>query len=644
MDVQRFLGLYVSETHEHVRLLHGSLLAIEARSDGAAVDEAFRAAHTLKGLSAAMSFTTVADLAHALEDRLTEVRAGLVTPAPALIDEMLALADRIEAAIAQAVAAHGEGEPAHVAATASAAMALGAAGAVGVVGVVGAVGGDVQAPGRGGSTVDIAAPGVPQAAGAADALVLPAGAVRVAVVRLRQDAPLKPVRAMLIMRALEGVTGVIGSEPSEFGDAFEGEFRIYLTGAADVAATRAAVIGAGEVETVEVLEGSAVAAVASPRDAGAHAHAPRQLRVDVDRLDVLADDIGELTLMLGRLQPATGLPPDAADTIDRVASAVDRLQHDLMRLRMVPLRQAFERLPRVVRDAARALDRDVELVVAGDDVEVDRAIVDEIADPLVHLLRNAVGHGIEPAEERIAAGKPTRGRIDVRAERERSSVRIVVSDDGRGVRIERVIERALAAGLIEPADARALGDEALLRLLSRPGMSTAEAVSGVSGRGVGMDVVVSRVRGMGGAIDMRSEAGAGTTFSIRLPISLALTPALRVRVGGEDYAIPLTHISEAVELHDAEAAAVHVRGEPVPLVRLGALLRIDGGAGARAAVIAGTGFRRAALAVDELVGREQILVKGFDAATGTLPYFSGATLLADGRPALVLDPLSVIPG
>jgi two-component system chemotaxis sensor kinase CheA len=300
----------------------------------------------------------------------------------------------------------------------------------------------------------------------------------------------------------------------------------------------------------------------------------------------------------------------------------------------------------VVRDAARRTGKDVALEIRGEEIELDRAILNEIGEPLVHLLRNAVDHGIEAAPARKRARKPARGRIVLEAERERSSVRIVLQDDGAGVDRKRVVARAKAAGLLAPEASPDLPDEELFRLLSSPGFSTAEQVSDVSGRGVGLDTVVSRIRALGGAVEMHSESGRGTRFSLRLPITLALVRALRVRVGGEDYAIPLTHITEAVALTGTEREhgreRVAVREERLPLVRLREVLQVRGPGQETAAVVAELGERRAALAVDELVGHEQILVKSFDPSPGTLPVFSGATLLEDGRPALVLDPLSVM--
>jgi two-component system chemotaxis sensor kinase CheA len=594
MDLRRFVDLYASETHENIRLLQRSLVEFETDAGTAAVAEAFRAAHTLKGISAAMGYQTVADLAHSLEDRLDAVRAGRLQPDADTVDALLAAADELEEAIAAAIQAGPSGSADD-------------AGSAEVV---------EERAGR-----QAAAPG---------------GTAIVVHVRLRPDAPIKAARATLILRALAGMPGLLGSDPDQFDDDFDGRLRLFLDASADAGAAATAIRSAGDVDDVQIQTPAPAASPAATQT--------RQVRVDGKRLDGLADGLGELSVLYTRLQRAD-VPPQASDMIDRLGTVLGELEHEMRALRMVPLREVFERLPRVVRDAARTVGREIELVLEGDDVELDRAILDEIGEPLVHLLRNAVDHGIESGAARVTAGKPARGRIRVSAEQERGSVRIVVEDDGAGVSAVRMAAKARAAGLYERPEPPAT-DEELFRLMSMPGLSTADVVSAVSGRGVGMDVVVNRVRALGGAIDMKTRAGVGTTFRMRLPITLAVAQALRVRVGGEDYAIPLTHVSEAVELDDttgdAAADLLFVRSQAIPLVRLRRVLRVTGEGREVAAVIAEIGDRRAALAVDELVGREQILVRTFDAVAGMLPFFSGATLLADGRPALVLDPLSVI--
>jgi two-component system chemotaxis sensor kinase CheA len=547
------------------------------------------------------------------------VRDNSGRAAPELIDELLLESDALEREVALAVATippqldDGSGDDG--AGTAGATLPQAVAGA--------------RAPGR-------------------DAVSVPAGTVQVLTVQLRADAAIKSARALLVLRAVQAQTAVLGSQPAPLPPEFDGTLHVFLDGTADPEVARAAALDAGEVADATLWRPDEGAGAERPPAARATngARSGRQVRVEERRLDGLAEGIGELSVLRNRLRHAGAPGGAAAAMIDRMGGLLGELQAAVLAMRMVPLSEAFERLPRVVRDAARSTGKDVELEVRGETIELDRAILHEIGEPLVHLLRNAVDHGIETPAARARAGKPERGRIVLEAERERSSVRIVLEDDGAGVDRVRVVAKGRAAGLLPPDGPAELADEELFRVLSSPGFSTAEQVSEVSGRGVGLDTVVSRIRALGGAVDMHSETGTGTRFSLRLPITLALVRALRVRVGGEDYAIPLTHITEALELGETEDEVgrerVRVRDDSLPLVRLRQVLQVPGPERERAAVVAELGERRAALAVDELVGHEQILVKGFDAAPGTLPVFSGATLLDDGRPALVLDPLSVM--
>jgi two-component system chemotaxis sensor kinase CheA len=374
----------------------------------------------------------------------------------------------------------------------------------------------------------------------------------------------------------------------------------------------------------------------------------RLVRVDQNKLDHVGGGVGELSVLHSRLNELARGNLAFERIVDRLGVLVDELQDAVLAMRMVPTGDVFDRFNRLVRDVARSVGKDIDFQIEGRDIEVDRSILDEIVEPLVHLLRNAVDHGIEGPVGRIEAEKAPRGRLTLRALRERSSVIIEVEDDGRGIDAENVIAQARKAGIPVQADSNTIMPDELLRILSHPGFSTAEHVTDVSGRGVGMDAVLTRIRALGGAINLNTQPGQGTTFRIRLPITLAVAQALRVRVAGEDYAIPLTHVAEALLLENSVVQqrggreVVRLRGELLPLIRLRRVLGSEDNEVESAAVVAEVGERRSALAVDELVGREQILVKEFDGAVGTLPIFSGVTLLADGKPALVLDPLSVV--
>jgi two-component system chemotaxis sensor kinase CheA len=310
----------------------------------------------------------------------------------------------------------------------------------------------------------------------------------------------------------------------------------------------------------------------------------------------------------------------------------------------------FERFPRLVRDLSRDLGKRIRFDVEGEEIELDRSILDEIGDPLLHLIRNAADHGIERPEARVAAGKPPEGRIQLVAARERNSVVLRVSDDGRGIDRAAILAKARREDGAPGADGEALTDDALLRVLARPGFSTAQAVSGVSGRGVGVDVAMTRVRLLGGTLEIRSEVGKGTTFQIRVPLTLAIVRALLADAGGERYAVPLAYVAETVDFDPRAVTALRsrealvVRERVIPTVHLRDLVasRERPAPSRRPTVILEVGERRTALVVDALLGQQDIVVAPFDAPRGMPPYVGGATILADGAPALVLDAAALL--
>jgi two-component system chemotaxis sensor kinase CheA len=602
MELDSYIDLYLAETQENLRLLNQALLGLESGGAIGELDEAFRAAHTIKGTAAMMGFPQVAEIAHALEDLLEELRTGDRVVDSTLIDELFAAVDLLE------------------------------------------------------RTNEVVVTG---AAPEQERVTL--------VVRVEFEAAcvLKAARAAVVQRNLTRLAEVIGTVPASLDDDFDGSFQLFLVSGADRGELENAVRTAGEVADVEIAEALGVdvaaaleaAASGAREDGGAGAKADqggagsgtrRFLRIDAEHLGRLGDGVADLGILCGRLESIAArlADPTLVGLVEGVRRRVSDLEHTTLEARLVPVGEVFHRFPRLVRDTATALGKRVEFRLEGQEIEADRQVLEEVADPLVHLLRNAVDHGIGTPEEREAVGKPPRGVLVLRAVRERASIRIDIEDDGRGVPRERVVEKAQALGIFSGKGP--VGDEELLRLLSHPGFTTAGEVTGVSGRGVGLDAVVNRIRSLGGAVMLKTEASRGTTFGLRLPSNLTMTQSLRVLVGGEDYAIPLTHVAEVVEL---EALAVKktrgrerltLRGEELPLIRMGRVLQVAEQGAERAAVVVEVGDRRHALAVDELVGREQIVVKSFIVAAGTLPIFSGATLLADGRPALVLDPVSVL--
>jgi two-component system, chemotaxis family, sensor kinase CheA len=337
-----------------------------------------------------------------------------------------------------------------------------------------------------------------------------------------------------------------------------------------------------------------------------------------------------------------------APVAERIGRLVTDMQAEIMQARMSPVGEVFERYPRLVRDLARDLGKQARFESEGGEIELDRAVLDEIGDPLLHLIRNAVDHGLEPAAERVAAGKPAEGRISVSAARERNSVAIRVSDDGRGVDRTRIMARGIREGLI-PTDTERLTDDLLLRVLARPGFTTAERVSGVSGRGVGVDVAATRVRALGGTLTVTSEVGKGTTFTVRVPLTLAIVRALLTGVGTERYAVPLAYVAETVEFDRRAVTAVRdreslvVRNEAIPTVHLRQLVALAGEAPVRRpSIILEVGERRAALVVDRLLGQQDIVIEPFEGPRGMPSFVGGATILADGAPALILDAAALV--
>jgi two-component system chemotaxis sensor kinase CheA len=377
----------------------------------------------------------------------------------------------------------------------------------------------------------------------------------------------------------------------------------------------------------------------------------RQIRMDARRLDAIMNLVGELVVARGRLGELAdaGDDPELKAVTARIGRVTSDLYGEVVQARLTPVWQILDRFPRIVRDLARQLGRRVRFEVEGEETQLDRAILDEIGEPLLHLLRNAVDHGIEAPEERQRKGKPEEGLIRIVAASDRSTVILRVSDDGRGVDRARVLAAARAAGLVT-AGVAGLEDDDLLRVLARPGFSTATRVTDVSGRGMGMDAALSRVRALGGSVDLTTAPGEGTTFTLRLPMTLAIVRALLAQVGDERYAIPISGVSETVEYRRERAVPREggegfvLREELLPMVQLRDRLGVTSARppGRQPAIILEVGERRAAVVVDALIGQQEIVVEPFDAPKGMLPVFSGATILGDGVPALIVDPAALV--
>src|SRR6266566_79856 len=378
---------------------------------------------------------------------------------------------------------------------------------------------------------------------------------------------------------------------------------------------------------------------------------PRHIRIDSRRLDTLMNVVGELVIARDHVaQIAVRLGDEELVEATRHASQiVSTLQNEIMTSRMVPVWQVFERFPRVVRDTARSLGKEVEFKIEGKEIELDRSMLDEMGEPVLHLLRNSLDHGIEPPADRVTAGKPRVATLILTAERDRATVLIRVTDDGRGIDQTRVLPRAKKMGLVDQ-DTTKLSEQELVAIISRPGFSTAEKVTEISGRGVGFDIVANRVRGLGGSLEVHTDAGLGTSVSMRLPLTLAISRALLAKVDKEVYAIPLTHVLETFNLsqpmlfESKGRQVVAIRDDLFPAIWLRERVGLPDppNAASGQVVLIELAERRAALIVDEFVGQQEIVVKQFDGVNGSKTLFSGATILGDGSPALIVDASSLL--
>jgi len=580
-------------------------------------------------MSATMGYAGVAELSHELETVLDAVRAGARPLDAELLDLCFRAADLLEMCLDAAVGGR-DG-------------AIATAWLVQRLRAVSASASDARSSER---------------------IAAPPGAGTVVRVTLAPNTPLRGVRAFLVVNVARGlgeVTAIAPALEELQSEQFDREFVVRIRTEQSDAEIERAIRSAGDVAHVQIgedrrdaLPGRA-SSLLTAIDAGAEtipvgsSAARRHVRVDLRRLDALMNLIGELVVARGRLQACASsfANPELTDCVADASRLILDLRDEITASRMVPAWQVFDRFPRVVRDLAHTLGKELEFSIDGKDIELDRSMLDEIADSLVHLLRNAIDHGIETPAERLAAGKPPTGRLRLSAARERSAAVIRVTDDGRGIDRRRVLARAREDGLVG-ASTTELSDEELFHIITRPGFSTADQITDVSGRGVGFDVVHTRARGLGGAMDIKSVAGEGTSVMLRLPLTLAIVRAVLTRVADETYAIPAAHVSESVELNEGSVCRVQgrdvirLRGDLLPLVRLRRLVGLpphfdDGTADLELAIIVDLGDRFIGIAVDDVIGQDEIVVKPFDSVRDGLTIFGGATLLADGSPALIMD-------
>lgn len=675
MDTNQYMEMFLDESREHLDSLDDGLMTLEKDpSELSILNDIFRNAHTLKGMSATMGYTKIAELTHDMENILDALRKEQMEVTEDIVDTLLKCGDSLR----QMVESIGEGGSEDVVDISEVAAKLSA-----------------LLKGESTSAAPAAAPSPAKAAPAeldnsmeysdtdrevikkAKDSGLQAFHVKVTLV---ENCILKSARSYMVMNTLDQMGDVIKSVPPAEDleqEKFEHSFDVAVVTDAEAKAIEEALMSISEIEKVEVTDAAkemeaaaapspAPAANALPVPAASKATVPadkktkalapekklksgQSVRVDIEKLDTLLNLVGELVINKVRLGQigTTHRLTELTETLEQMDRVTTDLQTVVMKVRMVPVGQVFNRFPRMVRDLAKELDKDINLTIEGEETELDRTVIDEIGDPLMHLLRNSLDHGVEHPDEREAKGKPRTGEVGLIARHEGNNVVIMVTDDGSGIDAEVIRRKAVEKGMISQDEADNLSDADAVRLIFLPGFSTAEKITDVSGRGVGMDVVRSKIESLGGHVDVETKIDEGSVFKIKLPLTLAIIQALLVRVEQEMYAIPLGSIDRTINITQEDIKTVQnkevivLRGQIIPIIRLGDVLNVPREEGEEHddifVVVVHIGERKAGIVVDTLIGQQEIVIKTLGKLLAGLKVISGATVLGDGRVALILD-------
>lgn len=701
MDVSQYLEIFIDESNEHLQSLSDQLIILEKEPDNSdTINEIFRAAHSLKGMAGTMGYKRMQNLTHDMENVFSEVRNGNMKVNSNLVDVLFQCLDALETYVTNIRETHDEGTDDNEPIIKALNDFIASEGKED----------DTAPQNKQEENQTKSQETAPSAEDNSkyNNVVLAdfeKNAVNEAlkkglhIYKLRisvdENCILKAARAFLVFKNLEGHGEVIKSEPSVQDiedEKFDFDFGIIVVTAekfddivtiiknvseikevsgeeitvpypeeqlANVAYSKEEKQGNTEANTAntpaKTSAASASAGKKSPAASGKSGNSvSHTVRVDIEKLDVLMNLVSELIIAKNGLVSASNVEDEGSnatnqsfsDQIEYLERVTTNLHESVMKVRMMPIESVFSRFPRMIRDLNKKLDKKMELYMSGEDTELDRTVIDEIGDPIMHLLRNSADHGLESAEIRRERGKNEVGSIFLNAFQEGNNVVIEVRDDGNGIDVERVKAKAVEKGTITQEQADAMTDKEAVDLLFRPSFSTAEKVTDVSGRGVGLDVVKSKIEALGGDVDVKTKYGEGSTFSIRLPLTLAIIQALMVKLGDEKYAISLGSIdtiedipvSEIKYVHAKEV--IHLRDNVIPLIRLRDLLDVPGEPEDMdniTVVVVRKGDKQAGLVVDSLIGQMEIVIKSLGKYIRINKMISGATILGDGSVALIID-------
>ena len=685
MDVSQYLEIFIDESSEHLQTLSDCIMVLEKEPDNKdTINEVFRAAHSLKGMAGTMGFKRMQHLTHDMENVFQEVRSERISVDSSMIDLLFKCLDAIDQYIENVKNSSDEGTEDNE--------------------LIIKELNDFIAKANG-QAVEEAAPATNEGSAEEEnentseelqinlnedemdtvkSSIEGGQKVYGVKVTVSKECLLKAARAFLVFRAVEEFGQIIVYHPSSQDiedEKFEQDFGFYIATNEDEDKIVAAVKSVSEIESVLVKEVSltetqqeevpapvveekkeepqkaqetAPAPVSqknAPKKAAAKPVTNRTVRVDIEKLDALMNQVSELIIAKNSLVSISGTDGSNSsqtfhEQIEYLERITTNLHESVMKVRMVPIESVVSKFPRMIRDLSRSLNKKMELIMTGEDTELDRTVVDQIGDPLQHLLRNSADHGLEPNDVRKKNGKSEVGQIYLNAFQEGNNVIIQVGDDGNGIDTEAVKRKALEREIITPEQAEVMSQKEIVDLLFMPSFSMAKKITDISGRGVGLDVVKSNIEALGGDVEVKTKLGVGTEFTVRLPLTLAIIQALMVEIRDEKYAIALGSISNIEDIPVSEIKyvqakeVIHLRGSVIPLIRLDNVLDIESKEEepeSLTVVIVKRGDNQAGLVVDKLIGQQEIVIKSLGKYINGNKLISGATILGDGEVALILD-------
>ena len=684
MDVSQYLQIFIEESKDNLQTLNENLLNLENNpTDTETLNAIFRVAHTLKGMAGTMGFVKMQKLTHTIENVLSEIRSGNLAVNSNIVDVLFQSLDALENYVEEIVNTSNEGNEEYA-------------------DLISALGKIIEKPGSSEASNTASNP-VPatQEKKSEEAvhndemlMVLPESqelvknnAISMGMnvfqikIVLSAGCVLKSARAFVLFTELERLGEIIHCVPCTQDiedEKFDKDFTLAFVTKETSQKVEETILGVSEIESVSVKAYDSTAVPTSKAEEEKNVEKPDQkantvtpaehannqntkqqlsnktVRVNIDRLDTLMNLVSELIIVKTQLE---GLEVGASEVESNYNDSVEYLErittslHDaVMKVRMVPVETVFNRFPRMIRDISRKLGKEIELVMSGEETELDRTVIDEIGDPLIHLLRNAADHGLETTEERVSLGKPRKGTIKLQAYQDGNSVMIVVEDDGKGINVNKVKNKAIDKGTITKEEAATMTEKEVIELLFRPSFSTAEKISDLSGRGVGLDVVKSKITALGGHVEVETEWGKGSKFIVRLPLTLAIIQALMISVADDKYAIPLSNIQNIEDVYKEDIKLVQnqevivVRDEIIPIIRLRNVLGLpeEEDKDMMMGVIVKKGEKQVGFIVDSLIGQQEIVIKSLGKYLSGIDIIAGATILGNGEVALILDVNSLI--